>query len=94
MKAGHMAMQTPMVLMLVFGCRVLHYATWFDPVLYNQYVRMRASKRTVSGRRVFRDLRCTRILRDPALLLHVVVQEFEYSFQAPRLSVREYIRVK
>ena len=43
-------------------------------VLYNRYVRMPASKRTVTGRRVFRDLCCTRTLQDPAQLLHVVVR--------------------
>ena len=46
MKVGRMATPTPMVPVLVSGCRVLHHTTSFDPVLYNRYVHMRALERT------------------------------------------------
>src|SRR5579859_2265507 len=90
MRVGHMATPTLMVLALVFGCRGLHRTTSFGPVLYNRYVRMRALKRTVPDRRVFRDLHCTRTFEEPTPLLHMVDQGFECSFQAPRLSLPEY----
>src|SRR5579859_1927249 len=91
-RVGRMATLTLMVLALVSGCRVLHHPTSFDPVLYNRYVRMRVLKRTEPDRRVFSDLCCTRTFEEPTQLLHVVDQGFECSFQAPRLSLPEYIR--
>ena len=81
-------------LVLVSGYRVRRPAASSDPGLCSRCVHMRVSEGIVATGPASHGRHCTRNLPEIVVLLHVVIQGFECSFQVPRvISIRIYLGV-